>query len=297
MHVASMPLQQSDLEFFRREGYLHIRNLYDVPTEVIPIQRDIYRIIALLIAEHQIPVTQQEFNPVHFDSGLENLVRHHRGLVSVIYDAVKKLPSYVKLACSSKHEQVAQALLQTDFLGFAHRGFGIRMDNANEDKYLTQLHQDYVSQLCSPRGVVFWGPLRAITPEIGPVRVYPGSHLKGILPIVKTAEGSLGLRIEGEAALAAYPHVDAELQVGDVVVLDFLTLHQSQPNRSQVTRWAMISRYFDFNERTGCSHGWKGGLQEGNSFEVVHPELLRDLTASSPKTLPSRNAGFVEQYT
>lgn len=282
MHVASLPLHERDVEFFRREGCLYIQNFYDIPTELIPIQKDIHRLIAIIIAEHRVPATQEEFSPDHFDSGLDYLVRHHRGLVSVIYDAVKKLPSYVKLACSSKNDRVARMLLQTDFVGFAHRGFGLRMDNPHEDKYLTQLHQDYVSQLCSPRGVVFWSPLREVTQEMGRIRAYPGSHLKGVFPIVKTAEGSQGLTIEHEAELVnAYPHFDAEVHVGDVVVMDFLTLHQSTPNQSRVTRWAMISRYFDFNEPTGRSYGWKGGLQEGNSFEVVHPELSRVLTASS----------------
>jgi hypothetical protein len=35
----------------------------------------------------------------------------------------------------------------------------------------------------------------------------------------------------------------------------------------------MISRYFDFLDESGRSYGWKGGLQEGNSFENIHPEL------------------------
>lgn len=35
----------------------------------------------------------------------------------------------------------------------------------------------------------------------------------------------------------------------------------------------MISRYFDFLDPVGISYGWKGGLQEGNSFEKIHPEL------------------------
>jgi ectoine hydroxylase-related dioxygenase (phytanoyl-CoA dioxygenase family) len=209
-----------------------------------------------------------------FDEGLAALAKSHRRQASIVYDAVKKIPSYVRLANCRKNEDLARQLLSSSFVGFAPRGYGIRLDHPGEDKYLTQLHQDYTSQLSSPRGVVLWSPLRKVTPALGPVKLYPGSHRTGIQPVEVTGSGSYGLRLRDEQEMRRrFVGVAPELNVGDVVAMDFLLLHESSPNQTDQTRWAMISRYFDFTEKVGASYGWKGGLAEGNSFAQVHPEL------------------------
>jgi len=197
-----------------------------------------------------------------------------RAQAAIVYDAMKRLPSYVQLTASAKHAEVAKQLLRSEFVGFAPRGYGIRLDHPGEDKFLTQLHQDYTSQLISPRGVVFWSPLRKVTKELGPVVLYPGSHKLGVQRIEKRGEGSYGLHLPNDEELRRqFTAIAPEPDVGDVVAVDYLLLHESSPNRSNRTRWAMICRYFDFHEETGIRHGWKGGLAEGNSFETIHPEL------------------------
>lgn len=268
-------LSRDQLLEFRECGIVYIKNFYDFKSEILPIQKDIYRLIELIIKENRLPIQQKVFTYEFFDSGLIELVKEYRNLAGILYDAVKKLPSYVRLSNCSKHEQLARLLLNSDFVAFANRGYGIRMDHPNDDSFLTQWHQDYVSQLGSLKGVVFWSPLRDVNMNVGPVVLCPGSHREGIFPIVRDGPGSYGLKIKDEEALSKkYLSITPEVKVGDLVAIDYLTLHRSSPNRSSVTRWAMISRYFDFLERGGISNGWRGGLQEGNSFENVHPELF-----------------------
>ena len=261
---------------FRTEGIVYIRNFYDLISDILPIQKDIYQLIGLIIAKHGLPINQAPFSPENFDSGLSKIIASNRDLAGVLYDAVKKIPSYVRLANCWKHNELAKDLLQTDFIGFANRGYGIRLDHPKEDKFLTQWHQDYVSQLCSPRGVVMWSPLRDVSKEMGPVEICPKSHTSGIYPIVRDGVGSYGLKVDGiDKIIEKLEAIAPEVRVGDCVVIDFMTLHRSLPNRSVHTRWAMISRYFDFLEEVGISNGWKGGLQDGNSFEQIHPDLSR----------------------
>jgi len=267
-------LSIQDLRQFQTDGFLYIERFYDLTTEILPIQKDIYRIIGIIIKEHKLPIEQKPFSSEEFDAGLPEIITKYRSCASILYDAVKKLPSYVRLSNCNKHEDLAKILLNTEFPGFANRGYGIRMDHPNEDKFLTQWHQDYVSQLCAQKGIVLWSPLRDVTLEMGPVRLCPTSHSDGIFPIVRDGDGSYGLKIKDEEKIVArYPSIAPEVSSGDLVVIDFMTLHCSTPNKSKRTRWAMISRYFDFLEPVGISHGWRGGLQEGNSFEQVHPEL------------------------
>ena len=108
---------------------------------------------------------------------------------------------------------------------------------------------------------------------MGPVAIYEQSHRLGILPIDVVERGSYGLQIHDPQIATTMPRILPEVDISDVVIMGMLTLHESTPNRSDRTRWAMISRYFDFKEPIGCSHVWKGGLQEGRSFVEIHPEL------------------------
>jgi hypothetical protein len=271
---SDIKFNKQQLEQYHNDGIVYLESFYDIDTEILPIQKDIYKIISILIEQYNLPIKQELFSSENFDSGLLQMVENHREVVGVLYDAVKKIPSYVRLSSSSKHDIIARELIGTDFFGFANRGYGMRMDNPNEDVFLTQWHQDYVSQLCSKKGIVLWSPLRNVTAEIGPVQICPESHKSGVFPIIRDGAGSYGLKIKNEKELLnQYSIIIPEVKVGDLVVIDYLTLHASSVNRSNFTRWAMISRYFDFLDESGRAYGWKGGLQEGNSFEKIHPEL------------------------
>jgi len=280
MVIEKFPHRQNpgvdEANFYHAHGYLYVENFYDSSAEVEPILRDIHRLIGLLCEIHGVDLRRRPYSAEEFDEGLPYLIEHHRGVVSVLYDAVKKLPSYVRLACAQKNERYAAAILGSSFIGFSSRGYGIRMDNPNESQYSTQLHQDYVSQLSSQNATVVWSPLRRVTAAVGPITIYPGSHTTGVYPIVKTGDGSRGLVVKNGSDLTRdLPHISPEVGVGDCIFLDFLTLHESGQNRSNRTRWAMLSRYFDFNHASGCAIGWRGGLQEGTLFENVHPELVQ----------------------
>jgi len=278
-----MSISQKIIDQYNKDGFVNIPSFYDLKTEILPIQKGIHQLISILIKQHKLDIPQEPFSPPTFDSGLDMLLENHRPLVSQIYDAVKKIPSYVKLACSTKNEQVARVLLNTEFIGFASHGYGIRMDNPFEDMYRTQWHQDYVSQLCAKNGIVFWSPLRDVTLDMGLVEFRLGSHKDGIFRILRDGEGSYGLKIKDEDNIVKrYPSVTPEVKVGDLVAANYLVLHRSSLNHSKYTRWSMISRYFDFLDPVGIAYGWKGGLQEGNSFEKVHPELSEIITSSEP---------------
>ena len=127
-----MSISQKIIDQYNKDGFVNIPSFYDLKTEILPIQKSIYQLISILIKQHKLSITQEPFSPLTFDSGLYMLLENHRPLVSQIYDAVKKIPSYVKLACSTKNEQVARVLLNTEFIGFASHGYGIRMDNPFE---------------------------------------------------------------------------------------------------------------------------------------------------------------------
>ena len=202
-------------------------------------------------------------------------------LRGVVYDAVKQIPAFIRLVASARHEAVVCQLRGTDLAGVAGGGFGIRIDNPGEEKFRAGWHQDYPSQIRSLDGLVFWSSLVPMTLELGPVEFCVGSHKDGLAPVResdadnpdKTGAYGLTLADEGER-VAKYEKAAPLTQAGDLVLVDFLTLHRSGENRANRSRWSMQMRWFNFAEPTGKRLGWPGSFAAGNDLRAVHPDLV-----------------------
>lgn len=279
----SHALNDQQLASFARDGVLVVPNFYDVAREIQPIQEAIYHLIGKLIEKYALPISRPAFVPEHFDAGFQALIAANRRYGAEIYDAVKQIPAFVRLLSTEKHEQVFRALRPHACPAIAAGGYGIRIDHPGEERFRANWHQEYPAQLRSLDGVVFWSPLVTITEAIGPVQFCLGSHLAGPIPVYtrdpKNPEksGAYSLTLKGEEELLRrYPHASPLTVPGDVVLVDFLTLHASGYNQSQRSRWSMQFRYFNFNEPTGVAHGWKGSYAAGVDFREIHPELCAD---------------------
>ena len=128
--------------------------------------------------------------------------------------------------------------------------------------------------------MVFWSPLVSLTPELGPVELAVGSHAEGLVPVWKDdggvgKSGAYALRLDREEErLARYDHVAPLTEPGDLILMDFLTLHQSGFNQGDRPRWSMQWRYFNFADPIGVKLSWKGSFASGQSFETILPELV-----------------------
>lgn len=272
------PAQVSD---FQRDGVLVVPGFYDVTGQVLPIQLAIHRIIGQVMKRHGVPDDRPPFDPGEFDAGYQTLIARDRQYGGEIYDAVKQIPSFIRLLSDPGHERLFAQLRPGSIPGIAAGGYGIRIDNPQEDRFRAAWHQEYPAQLRSLDGLVFWSPLVTITEALGPVQFCPGSHLAGPVPVTTSdvwgKSGAYSLRLKNERELLGkYDRIAPLTRPGDLVVVDFLTLHASGFNRSSRARWSMQFRYFNFDEPTGLAHGWKGSFAAGVDFRTIHPELCAD---------------------
>jgi hypothetical protein len=275
-------LNAEQVSEFQKNGILIIKGFYDLESEIVPIQRDIYRIIGLLINKYRLPIQRPPFAPEVFDAGYQDLIAANRAYGSEVYDAIKQIPTFIRLVANRSHDELFRMLRPDSFPAVAGGGYGIRIDNPFEDRFRANWHQEYPAQLRSRDGLVYWSPLLAITEELGPVQVCPGSHLEGPIPVHTSVSGgdqtgayALVLQHEAER-LARYATIAPLTEPGDLIVMDFMLLHASGDNRGKRSRWSMQLRYFNFYEATGISHGWKGSYAAGVDFRQVHPELCVD---------------------
>lgn len=263
---------------FERDGFCVIRQFHDLETEIRPIQRAIYQIIDLVAERHGESLTREPFRGENFDTGYSELIGKNRAYGAEIYDLVKQIPAFLRLICSPVSERLYRELRGTDFAGIGAASYGIRIDNPSEEQYRSHWHQEFMYQPQSLDGVVFWTPLVEITPELGPVVICVGSHKDGLCRYSKNGAyaskaGAYKIGIhQDEQVTAQYRRVAPLTKPGDLILMDFLTIHQSGFNVSDRSRWSVQSRFFNFLEPTGMRIGWKASVTAGSDIEAVFPE-------------------------
>jgi len=276
-------LDDAQRERFRQDGLLVLPGFYDPQRDVLSIQRGIHGIIGKLITREGLPIAHSVFSAETFDAGYQPLIAHDRRLGGEVYDAVKQIPAFMRLVADERNERLVHELRGTDLPGLAAGGYGIRIDNPSEERFRADWHQEYPAQLRSLDGVVFWSPLVPVDHDLGPVRFCPGSHRDGPVRVhlrdpanpVKT--GAYALTLENrDARVARYPQVAPLCRPGDLILVDFLTLHASGVNHALRSRWSMQFRYFNFHEPTGVRIGWRGSYAAGVDFSTLHPELVAE---------------------
>ncbi len=274
-------LSAEQLQEFKENGVLIIKSFYDQKTEIEPIQYGIWQILGLLFTKYNIPVIQKDFSSHDFDYGYQQLILANRKYGGEVYDAVKQIPAFMRLVSLQKNELLFSQIRETSMPAIAAAGYGIRIDNPNEEKYRSLWHYEYRDQLRSVDGIVFWSPLVPITADLGAVQICPKSHIDGLrksyLQDSDNFErtGAYAMRLENETdLLAKYGIITPLSEPTDLILMDFLTLHSSGKNIGTRSRWSMQFRYFNFEHPSGIRINWTGCVANGVQLKDVHPELI-----------------------
>jgi len=265
---------------FAKNGVLVIKQFYDLKQDIFPIQSSIYEIIGLVMQRHGLSIVRQPFNGSNFDDGYTELIAANRQFGSEVYDLVKQIPAFLRLISSTCSEQLFCDLRGTDLAGIGAASYGIRIDNPFEEQFRSQWHQEFLSQPQSLDGLVFWTPLVPILPDMGPVVVCLESHKDGLCKYSKskpyaqkTGAYKIGIFNE-EQVVGRYKQVAPLTEPGDLIIMDFLTIHQSGFNISHRSRWSTQFRFFNFREPTGMRIGWKASVTAGTDIESIFSDYF-----------------------
>ncbi|MGH3428607.1 MAG: phytanoyl-CoA dioxygenase family protein, partial [Mycobacteriales bacterium] len=231
-------MSDGDLEQLKRDGFVVLRGFYDLEDDIAPIQEGVQTIIRLVAAKYGVDAPTSTPHQA-MTEGYSAIVRADRAYGGEVYDAIKQIPPFVALVGSKRNAELFARLRPGSMPGVAAGGYGIRIDNPGEDEYRSWWHQEFPTQLRSLDGLVFWSPLVPVTPDMGPVRVGVGSHKEGVVPIfsdegVDGRTGAYAVRMQREAEVVGrYPKAQPLTDPGDLLVLDFLVLHESGDNTSK----------------------------------------------------------------
>lgn len=263
---------------FDRDGFALLKGFYDLAEDISPIHEGVRRIVELLGRKHGIDAPCATAHEAMMQ-GYPALIKCNRAWGGVVYDAVKQIPAFLKLVSNIRNNRLFEQLRPGSTPGVAAGGYGIRIDNPCEEKYRAPWHQEFPAQLRSLDGVVFWSPLLEVTPAMGPVEIAVGSHKDGLVPVFEDGgeagkTGAYAMRLERETErISRYERLAPLTKPGDLLVMDFLTLHQSGLNQASNPRWSMQFRYFNFIDPLGVRIDWKGSFAANEKFGDILPEL------------------------
>ena len=250
-------------ERFVNDGYVVLREFYDISLDIQPILEGIRYIVESLCNKYEIDVSIHTPEDA-MSIGYLALCEKNRKWGGEVYDAVKQIPALVRLVGAYRNDEIFKELRRASVPGVALGGYGIRIDAPHETKYQAAWHQEFPAQLRSVDGVVFWTPLLNITNEMGPIEICVGSHNDGVLSVYsddggvgRTGAYALNL-IDEEANVSKYVHVAPCTSPGDLILMDYLTIHRSGRNSSVWPRWSIQFRYFNFHDPFGRRTSWRG---------------------------------------
>jgi hypothetical protein len=273
-------LHDEAIRSFENDGFLKVENFYE--TELIDeLRREIFELIGIVCKDNGISRDSNHYDAATFDDGYAALAAADRSLGGLIYDAVKQLSAFQRIIAHHKNPELFGQLRRGALPGLASGGSGIRIDNPGDTTFRSPWHQEYPTQYRSLDGIVFWTPLRSVTADLGPMDLAVGSHKRGIIPVRHDAglpeqSGAYAIRLADQSVVDQFDQVSPLSEPGDLLVLDFLTLHRSGVNVSSNSRWSVQTRWFNFAEEFGRKHHWAGPSAPVASIAAIHPTMFAD---------------------
>jgi phytanoyl-CoA hydroxylase len=263
-------------DLLRRYGCFLARELMG-DEELEPLRESIQEIINLRMEQAGLREEPPMDGIRRFDDGFARLCRqdcsHYMVVVSVIFQEIQ----LHQLGLNPKLVRLSKLMMATEHLvGSTFNSMQVQFPN--EDHYLHPWHQDYHYVQDSEDAVVYWIPLRDLDVPNGALRVAPGSHQLGILPMRSAGpsrpNGYRPLKFADPSVLEQFPQITVHANAGDVLVFSTLLLHASAVNRSPLTRWTIQIRHGNLKHPRAIERGWPGARPEFAPFEQSHPDYF-----------------------
>ena len=111
---------------FDENGFLIIENFYDIESVVDPLVKRIYRFFKEVIMTYNLQIDVPPYSRENFDLVYYSILIKDRGVASIIYDAIKQFPEFLRIVSCKRGALLAETLCGSKSIGIAGGGFGIR---------------------------------------------------------------------------------------------------------------------------------------------------------------------------
>lgn len=263
---------------FQVDGFLLLKGFYP-ESYIDQIVSDVKN-ITRVVSEN---TSGDDISGLSLPEHLSRLSNKNRPLISTIYDAAKMLPSVHRVINHPKNFELFNSLRPNSMPGIATNGHGIRIDLPNEERFSAPWHQEFPNQFRSLDGLVFWTPLMRLSQDLGPVHILPGSHQHGVFDVELASDdiksGAYAMNIKDIQTIISASErevISPICEKGDLIIINFLTLHKSGQNISDRARMSLQFRLFNFLDPIGKEINWSGSYASGRDFSSVQ-SLVKSL--------------------
>jgi hypothetical protein len=228
---------------FTRDGYALIRDpaIAVMKDEVVAaLHAAALRIAARLL-------DKDTFNALPKDAGFDALLdaihaaETGNAVTRALYEVFPALPPVIALIHHPfVRESVAAAGVEDAVAGTLPL---IRLDRPGDQRFATPAHQDSWYSLLSPNAVTLWTPLCRMTPEMGELRILPGSHAGGLCRFKPYEAGHEWFETAEPVPEASL--VPVAVGYDELLIFNQSLIHKSGPNASGRVRISVQLRYND----------------------------------------------------
>lgn len=266
-------------EQFDRDGFIVVKGGVDV-ARVEALRDALERmILARLRSEGMEPPAQGDL-----DAAFALLSTLGESYVGEIFRVTRETVELYELLFDHNVLEVVRELIPTAVLHVLPEAAALRADRKADAKRAFHWHYDYSYVTMSSNGITGWFPILPMRPELGYLRVVPGSH-KSIAPVRFREEYSAAGNFLGHNVYELYNadydelekrSVDVPVDAGDVLFIHGCLLHRSGRNETANTRMTILGRYGDALDPALVARGWNTvrGRQAPRLFNELHPDLV-----------------------
>ncbi len=235
-------LNSQQVEFFHREGYLVLDDLF-LDEDLQPAIDDINQAIDAKVAELlRLGELSRSYAEYDFEHRLAEISRETDKVALSLWSGILHGPGFFRLIVNPKLLDVAESLCGEELI--ASSVYRLRPKIPHYNYGAVPWHQDsaYFEPYCD-RGLVLtvWIPLVDANEENGCMWIIPRVHAGPIVPH-RPAPDKAYLMIDDEH-LPEGPHVCCPMPKGSALLLTNRTPHGSYENKSDMVRWSMDLRY------------------------------------------------------
>lgn len=218
------PVDAATLDAFRRDGFVHLRDV--LPPDLLDhYGREITR-LTIALNTQTLPLAER--------------TTYDRAFLQVM-NLWQRSAMVRAFVFGQTLARIAADLLEVDGVRLYHDQSLYKEPGGG----ITPAHADqYYWPLANDRTVTAWIPLQPVPPELGPLAFYAGSHRSALgrdLPISDESEAAITAAMEAQE----FPIVDEPFALGDVSFHGGWLFHKAGPNRSTTPRSVMTIIYMD----------------------------------------------------
>jgi hypothetical protein len=264
--------RRPDLEQFHDDGFLILRG-FSAADHYRGVIRDLSQRLALLERHHGLHPGPLDDDVAGTSARLLRLDGAAPGAQSVLYDAMNGSPALHRLATDYCLLATVRALLSPTVA--LHHRFIVLMSMPGDEWHLPVWHQDWFYNRGPASTLTIWAPLQRVDAANGALLLAPGAWREGF---AEHAEHDHGVRakwisLSPERVRGWENTVSADLDVGDVLVMNSLVPHSARPNPSDQVRFVINLRFQDLSDPDFLRDGWRvhGAADAGAALPGAHP--------------------------